>query len=416
MHFRPGSYSGFLSPLVVLLATACPAPADDERPSSTVASDPVFRALLTDGSTKSGRIRQLGPEGKVALEAEGSESAVPLARVVKLTRDNDPPQSPPEGALVVFPEGDRLRATIVVAGETTLQVVPPALGEDKLAIPLDVLLGIVLAPPTEVEATEALLARVRGEARTGDVLWLANRDRLAGSFLELTPQKVKFQPEAGPTLVDRSGVVAIGFDPKQANYPRPKEDYLELTFLDGSRLGVTGCRVEQGHVLAATRFGAPIRLPIAELARVHVRGEAISYLSEREPAGVQYQAYVADPRPYRRDESVEGRTLRLAGQPYDRGLGTQSRTLLAYRLDPRDRRFQALVGLDDRAGPLGSVVFRVRVDGKDVFETPPMTARDVPKLIDVDVSGGKLLILMTEYGDRGEVRDFADWAEARLIR
>ena len=30
--------------------------------------------------------------------------------------------------------------------------------------------------------------------------------------------------------------------------------------------------------------------------------------------------------------------------------------MLAYRLEPGDRRFQALVGLDDRAGPQGNVV------------------------------------------------------------
>ena len=65
---------------------------------------------------------------------------------------------------------------------------------------------------------------------------------------------------------------------------------------------------------------------------------------------------------------------------YERGLGTQSRTLLAYKLKPGDRRFQATVGVDERAGPLGSVVFRVLIDGKAVVTTPSMTARDNPQL------------------------------------
>ena len=81
-----------------------------------------------------------------------------------------------------------------------------------------------------------------------------------------------------------------------------------------------------------------------------------------------------------------------------------------------DRRFQALVGVDDRAGPLGSVVFRVNIDGKDRYVSDPLSLRDTPRTIDVDVSGGKILILFTEFGERGEVRDFADWVEARLIR
>jgi hypothetical protein len=95
----------------------------------------------------------------------------------------------------------------------------------------------------------------------------------------------------------------------------------------------------------------------------------------------------------------------------------QSRTYLAYKLDPEDRRFQATIGLDDRAGPLGSVVFRVLVDRKqERFASPTMTSRDVPKAIDVDIAGARVLILEVDFGDRGDVRDHADWVEARVIR
>ncbi|MEO6808483.1 MAG: NPCBM/NEW2 domain-containing protein, partial [Isosphaeraceae bacterium] len=44
------------------------------------------------------------------------------------------------------------------------------------------------------------------------------------------------------------------------------------------------------------------------------------------------------------------------------------------------------------------------------------SARDAPGAIDLDIAGGKVLILISEFGERGEVRDFADWVEARLIR
>src|SRR5206468_137027 len=110
-----------------------------------------------------------------------------------------------------------------------------------------------------------------------------------------------------------------------------------------SRLGVTGARVDQGNVVATTRFGAAIRVPIAELVRVHARTPSVVYLSERTVAEERYVPYVGPPRPFRRDCTVEGHALRLSGQDYDRGVGTQSRTLLAYRLEPGDRRFQALV-------------------------------------------------------------------------
>ena len=116
------------------------------------------------------------------------------------------------------------------------------------------------------------------------------------------------------------------------------------------------------------------------------------------------------------DRTVDGHPFQLAGQTYNRGLGAQSRTFLVYALEPGDRRFQALVGVDERAGPMGSVVFRVLVDSQERFKTPPLTDRDPPRSIDLDVSGGKFLILATDFGDRGDVRDLADWVEARLIR
>ena len=263
--------------------------------------------------------------------------------------------------------------------------------------------------------TPSSLASARRHGET-ELLWLANGDLLAGGFLGLDEKKIKFQPEGGPIELERSGVVALGFDPALVVYPRPQGTFLELALADGSRLGVTAPRVEQGQVVATTRFGTPIRLPLGELASVHSRSASIAYLSEREATAQQYVSYVGPTRPYRRDAAVTGHPLRVAGQRFDRGLGTQSRTLLAYRLAPGDRRFQALVGLDDRAGPQGSVVFRVLVDGREKFASPPMSVRDAPKSIDVDVAGAKVLILATEFGPRGDVRDYADWIEARIIR
>jgi hypothetical protein len=388
--------------------------ADQPAPRATVPSDPVFSAVLIDGTIESGRIRQVGPDAGVVLENDDKTQTIPWRRLFKLTREGPPSPFPPEGSMALFPGGDRLRAVIGTTGQTTLEARSYIIGD--VAIPLDSLLGLVLAPPSDPEAFEVLLQRIREQKRSSEVLWLVNGDRQTGGFLGLGQRSVAFQPEGDAIDIDRSQVVALGFDPTLVAYPPPKGEHHELTLADGSRLGVTGLKIERGQVEAVTRFNLPIRLAIADLAQVHVRNETVVYLSERKPDGADYVPYVGPARPYRSDTSVDGHPLRLSGRPYDRGLGTQSRTLLAYKLGPADRRFQALVGLDDRAGPLGSVVFRVNIDGKDRYVSDPLSLRDTPRTIDVDVSGGKILILFTEFGERGEVRDFADWVEARLIR
>lgn len=400
-----------LGSLLVGLAAADPVPPDPPVPS-----DPVYAALLTDGKTVSGRIRQFGAGGEVTLvPAEGPERTIAFDRLVKLSREGARQALDPEGPIVLFAGGDRLYRTVIgSATETALEVQSYTLG--TLSVPLDAILALLLKAPEDSDDLDTLLDRLRNEPRDAEVLWLTNGDRIKGGFLGLDDKRVKFQSPGGPIALDLSSVRALAFDPALVAPGKTGGVYFEITASDGSRLAATGVRVEQGHVVGVTRFGAPLRLALADLVCMHARSRSIEYISEREVAAVQYVSYVGPTRPFRRDTSVENHPLRMGGQSYDRGLGTQSRTLLAYRLKPGDRRFQALVGLDDRAGPLGSVVFRVVVDNEVRFVSPPMSARDTPRAVDVDLTGAKRIILFTEFGDRGEVRDFADWVEARIIR
>ena len=403
-----------------LFTVSTPAGAQGLPDGGPVPSDPTFTALRIDGTSVSGQVRQISREaGLVLVTGPGQEQTVPLDAMVKLGRVALPATPDPAPSLVLFPERDRLYARGIGGINATngnLDVLAAALG--NVAIPSDRVLGLIFALPTARDAAESLVTQVRSEPRTSELLWIGNGDRLVGGLLALDEKSISFQPATGKVELARSGVVALGFDPKLATYPRPEGLYLELTLLDGSRIGVTAPRVEQGSVVATARFGAEVRVPLADLAAAHVLGGAVSYLSDREATGAQYETYVGPTQPYRRDLNVAGHPIRLGGQSYDRGLGTQSRTLLAYRLEPGAKRFQATIGLDDSAGPLGSVAFKVLLDGVDKvrYTSPVMAAREAPRSIDVDVSGGRLLILITEFGDRGNVQDLADWAEARIIR
>jgi hypothetical protein len=382
-----------------------------------VASDPVFKVLMSDGSTESGRIRQIGPKGELTLvTTEGPERVIAIENLVKLSREGVTPSLNPEASVVLFPGGDRLyRCGIGGANETHLDVQSYSLG--NLSIPLESVLGLVFSLPSSLDSTDALIQRVRNEPRTSEVLWLANQDRLAVGYLGLSDKTLEYQRTgAKPEKIERSRVVSLSFDPTLVAYPKPEGPYLELTLSDGSRLGVSGARVEQGQLVVTTRFGARLRVPIAELSRVHARTRSVVYLTDRQVALEKSIPYVGPPRAFRKDATVEGYPFKLAGQEYDRGLGTQSRSFLVYNLEPGDRRFQAVVGLDDRAGPLGNVVFRVMADRDERFVSPPMSAGDAPRALDVDVAGAKRLILITEFGERGGVRDVADWVEARIIR
>lgn len=402
--------------IIGLLAATLPTLGYAQSVDRPVPSDPIFNVLTTDGGTVSGRIRQFGPKGELTIvTVAGAEKTFALDSVVKATRDGAHPPIVAEASVVLFPGGDRLyRTAIGAANETSLDVQSFSLG--PLAVPLDSLLGLVLALPTDSDALDGLIRKVRDEPRTSEVLWLANGDKLSGGFLGLSERQVEFQPAKEPIKIYRIGVAGLGFNPALVVYPEPSGGFYELTLLDGSRLGATKLRVEQGAILASTRFNVSIKAPFSEVLRLHARTSSVVYLSDREPGAERYVPYVGPSRPYRRDASVEGHPMRVSGEDFERGIGAGTRTLLAYRLEPGDKRFQARVGVDERAGPLGSVVFRVLVDDTERFASVALSARDAPKTIDLDVSKAKRLILITEFGERGGVRDFADWGEARIIR
>lgn len=388
--------------------------AADDPPAKS--PGPVFSGLLVDGKPVSGRVLALSTSQITISDEEGAHRDLPVRSVVKLFREPRTPGRPTEGSHIILPDGDRLMRVVVgPTTETTVEVEWHAtLG--KLTIPIDAVAGMILTPPADAESFDRLWNRVKSEPRTTEVVWLMNGDRVTGGFLGVTDQAVKLQIDGKTVEIDRTGVVAVGFDPSVVSYPRPAGDFLDLTLSDGSRLGVTDAKLDKSHIVATTRFGQAIRLPIADVLRIEPRTETLVYLSDRKPDGESYVPYFGPSRPFQIDQTVDGHRFQLGGRFFERGIGTQSRTLLAYKLKPGDKRFQATVGLDERAGPLGSAVFRVLVDGKPVFTTPAMTAKDAPRPIDIDISQAKIVILATEFGDRGDVRDLADWVEARILR
>lgn len=397
--------------LGLMLAAAASRAADD----APTVTGPVFEALPIEGEPVSGRIEAIEADRITIAPAEGPPRDFPLTELVRVRREVPPNKGAEEGR-ILFPDGDRLARTIIIgANDTTIRAQSRALG--GLTIPLDAALGLILQAPMTDEGLDRLQRQLRTEARTSEVARLANGDRVEGSFAGLDDRFVRLQGQGEkPLEFDREGVEAIGMDPALVSYPRPEGPYLEATLTDGTRLGLTGARLEKGILAATARFGADLRIPIDDVARLAPRTSAIDYLAERPIDAETYVPYFDSNRPVQLDANIEGRPFLLDGRTYDRGLGTESRTLLAYKLKPDDRRFQALVGVDDRAGPLGSVVFRVLVDGQERFASPALTFRDPPEAVDVDLEGAKLLILITEFGDRGDARDLADWVEARIIR
>ena len=85
----------------------------------------------------------------------------------------------------------------------------------------------------------------------------------------------------------------------------------------------------------------------------------------------------------RTDASIAGGPLRVAGRRYEKGLGTHAPGEIVYRLEKKHRLFKARVGVDDAGGPAGSVVFKVLLDGAEVFDSGLLRTGQEPKDIEI---------------------------------
>jgi hypothetical protein len=126
--------------------------------------------------------------------------------------------------------------------------------------------------------------------------------------------------------------------------------------------------------------------------------------------------------PVERDRSngetgpTDGKTITLQGKTYAKGLGVHSTSRVQFDLSGKNySHFISDVGVDDEVGANGTVDFEVWLDGVRIYSSLRMTGTSFTQTIDVDVTGGRnLLLVVTNSGD-GNAYDHADWAEARLI-
>jgi hypothetical protein len=115
------------------------------------------------------------------------------------------------------------------------------------------------------------------------------------------------------------------------------------------------------------------------------------------------------------DANVAEHDLRLGGSTYDKGVGLHSHSRLSYRLAGAYRRFEALVGLDERDGRRGRVRIRVLADGEALLDRE-RTLREGPLPISISVAGVRELTLEVDFGRDANVQDVVDWVDARLIK
>ena len=121
-------------------------------------------------------------------------------------------------------------------------------------------------------------------------------------------------------------------------------------------------------------------------------------------------------RPVKEKRNYSEDSIRIGGKTYNRGLGTQSVSVLAFHLNKNATHFSAEVGADDLGNKDIAVQFYVIGDGKILFKSSDMKVGDQPQKVEVDLKGVERLglLITDEVGGNNNKRTYANWANARL--
>ena len=221
---------------------------------------------------------------------------------------------------------------------------------------------------------------------------------------------------AGHTLsVPWSQVGWLVLSPAAASSPAEAPAHMvELT--DGTTLRAASLALEGGK-LTATDGPVAYTVEPARLARIRVAPVAYAYLSDLKPARVEQTPFLDVSWPPRTDRAVAGGPLVLKGRTYAKGIGAYGGTRMTFAVPAGYSKLYALAGVDDMAGRLGRVTFRVLLDGRVAFEAGPLAGGGEPAPVAVDLAGAKEVTLSAEFGSPVDASgDFADWAEARVTK
>ena len=115
------------------------------------------------------------------------------------------------------------------------------------------------------------------------------------------------------------------------------------------------------------------------------------------------------------NHSIKGQTMTMGGQMFHRGIGTHAFSRIVYKCPEDHDIFAATIGCDQKA-LVGSLVFVVEGDGKELFRSPIFRAESDPMNIKVPIGGTNEIALIVEDGGDRINADHGNWANARFLR
>ena len=213
-----------------------------------------------------------------------------------------------------------------------------------------------------------------------------------------------------------------------------KFDYCETN--NATYYRITNFREQREHRLSVEETQVPIdwpdELPVADYCR---RLEEFKYYPVVIPK--ENVVYLSDIDPLKEPVTLEGfgtdkidtfTPITLSGKRYIKGLYTEAYCMITYQVPIGTQSFEAVIGLFDAENPSrhiqygypgleGEAVFKVLVNGKNIFCSGCLTAASPGEHIILPIESDSTITLVAEHGDPAKTGGaWAVWADAHFSR
>ena len=398
-------FSNRLLAAAVLLGVIGPSVwAFDETPA------PQQKLAFLDGRETAGRITEINKDGRVRLA--GRTETIPLNALRQIQTGHSAASSNATSVkLRLAADGVILAKSVTIKDEKFL--IRWRSGPD-LTLPLEGVRSVLFdaKPGSLFQKTSAspstdfdqLIVRLRGKLRI-----------VRGLIESMDAKQAVVSSENRKFTVARNQIHGVVF--AHVKKPFDRRGLCHVHLADGAVLPGRNPQLaaKSGKLQLRLISGGVLSVAWNSVTRITIKSERLQYLSELKPVEVVEQSIVALPHKWKKDRSVSGRPLSLAGTRYQKGIGVHARSQLTFAADGKYETLAAVIGLDDSAGRKGDCNFVVLGDGRELFRKR-IRGRDKPLAIRVDVRGVRRLTLLVEPGKNLDIADHANWCDARLVR
>jgi len=381
--------------------------------------------VLSSGETISASITSINSNWRILLQSEDQQAPRQIAAADLAWwgefADND------KGVQVLFASGGWLVGRIE-SWDAESVTVDSDICFSK--IPLEAIAGLIFHPPADRVARDQLRLRLTTAKGRSDRVLFTNGDELECVLLEAQPQfnppyprSLQVRPTGAekPVTLPGERVQAVILNPALAKAPAEQSFQAVLGFNDGSLLYCSQVSTE-GRATVTLAGQGELKCYAAEFTSalnfVQPLGGKTTWLSDLPPAAYRHTPFLDLSWPYHLDRNTLGGALRTESRLFLKGVGMHSRARLAFPLEGRFQRFEAMLAIDRQAGRFGSAQYRVYLnqEGKwsAAYQSPVVRGGQPPLPISIDVKDAAAMLLIVDFADRGDELDYANWLNARL--